>query len=220
MEQEDPGILQRIRSVVQNHSAELVVVTKTRSPLEIRPIYDAGQRAFGENRVQELLAKKDALPEDILWHLIGHLQRNKVKYIAPFVHTIHSVDSEVLLTEIQKQAAVYGRRIRILLQVRVAAEETKYGLEPDDFRQLVTDTDWHALDHLCVCGVMGMATYTDDMARIAADFRQIRALYEWAAAQGVFGPEFCEVSMGMSGDYEIALAEGATIVRVGSAIFG
>ncbi len=218
--EQNQRIFQRIRAIVQRHGAGLVVVSKTRSPVEIQRIYDAGQRAFGENRVQELLAKKDALPGDIQWHLIGHLQRNKVKHIAPFIHTIHSVDSGILLAEIQKQAAIHDRRIRVMLQVKVAAEETKYGLDTDDFKRLVADTDWHALDHLSVCGVMGMATYTDDMTRIVADFRQIRALYEWAGAQGVFGPEFCEVSMGMSGDYEIAMAEGATIVRVGSAIFG
>ncbi|MEC5395161.1 YggS family pyridoxal phosphate-dependent enzyme [Bergeyella sp. RCAD1439] len=195
---------------------QLVAVSKTHPVEKIKTIYDCGQRIFGENKVQELVEKYPLLPKDIQWHLIGHLQTNKVKYIAEFVDTIQSVDSEKLLREIDKQAARYGRKIKVLLQVKIAEEDTKFGLESS-----VAETLFHqwlegAFPHVVVTGLMGMATFTDDREQIRREFCFLKSLYDRLALQHPLQT----LSMGMSGDFPLAVDCGANSVRVGSAIFG
>lgn len=196
----------------------LVAVSKTHPVEAIEEAYRAGQRIFGESRPQELKAKYEALPHDIEWHMIGHLQTNKVKYIAPFVTLIHSVDSLRLAEAIQKEAVKCDRTIDILLEVHVAQEETKSGWDPEDLDRTIRSGVFATLDRVRVRGIMGIASNTDDEERIAADFRRLRdckRLYE-----AVFGPQFDILSMGMSHDYLLAVAEGSNMVRVGSLIFG
>ncbi len=195
----------------------LVAVSKFKSPEEIMEAYEAGQRDFGENYVQELLAKQAALPADIRWHFIGALQSNKVKYIAPFVHLIHSVDSLKLLKEIHKQGVANGRAIDCLLQVHIAREETKSGLTAGDFLTLVANPELALLNRVNIVGVMGMSTFTEDMNIVRAEFRTLKAIFEKGKQ---FLPEMREISMGMSGDWPLAVEEGSTIVRIGSTIFG
>ncbi len=200
---------------------QLVAVSKTHPPERILALYELGQRAFGENRVQELTAKYEALPKDIEWHLIGHLQTNKVKYIANFVHCIHSIDSLDLLREIDKQAGKHGRVIDCLLQFHIAAEESKFGLSEAEAEALLQAPSYPTLRHVRICGVMGMATFTEDMAQVRREFRQLRGIFDRLKAQ--YFPQvdfFKEISMGMSGDWEMALEEGSTMIRVGSLIFG
>ncbi len=201
--------------------ARLVAVSKTHTPEEILLLYQAGQRLFGENRVQELQDKQVALPADIEWHLIGHLQRNKVRFIAPFVAMIHSVDSERLLEEIDRQAQKAGRVIPVLLQVHIAAEETKFGWSPEELQAWIGSEAWKKYAHIAICGLMGMATFTDNTVQVRAEFQRLRHLFD-RIKQEAFAvkPEFRELSMGMSADYEIALEEGATLVRIGSLLFG
>lgn len=195
----------------------LVAVSKFKSPEEIMEAYEAGQRDFGENYVQELLAKQAALPADIRWHFIGALQSNKVKYIAPFVHLIHSVDSLKLLKEIHKQGVANGRAIDCLLQVHIAREETKSGLTAGDFLTLVANPELALLNRVNIVGVMGMSTFTEDMDIVRAEFRTLKAIFGKGKQ---FLPEMREISMGMSGDWPLAVEEGSTIVRIGSTIFG
>lgn len=199
----------------------LVAVSKFHPAEMVQEAYDAGQRMFGESHVQELVAKHETLPRDIEWHFIGHLQTNKVKYIAPFITLIHSADSLKLLREIDKQAARCGRVIDVLLQLHVAAEETKFGFSPDEALALAESGELHSLAHVRVVGIMAMATNTDDESRIVADFETARNVFD-TLRQGPFAthPEFCELSMGMSGDYMLAQQHGSTMVRVGSSIFG
>lgn len=199
----------------------LVAVSKYHTAADIREAYIAGQRHFGESRVQELTVKQALLPTDIRWHFIGHLQTNKVKYIVPFVTLIHAVDSEHLLQEIDRQAQRRGRTIDCLLQLHVAQEETKYGFTPEECLDMLAQGNWRELKHTRICGLMGMATNTTDETRIRQDFHTIkqcflRAKDEYFADK----PYFSQISMGMSHDYDIALQEGATIVRIGSKIFG
>jgi pyridoxal phosphate enzyme (YggS family) len=211
--------LQQIRSQLLP-GVKLVAVSKTRSALEIMEAYDEGQRLFGENRVGELTAKYEQLPGDIEWHLIGHLQTNKVKYIAPFVSLIHSVDSFKLLKVINKEAASCNRIINCLLQFHIAREDSKYGLVecPPDF---LNTPDFQSLENIRICGVMGMATFTDDQQVVRQEFARLKNIFEELKA-GFFkeSPYFKEISMGMSGDYLLAMEEGSTMVRVGSNIFG
>ncbi len=207
---------QKIIDKIEGTAAKLVVVSKTRSVDQIQPFYDLGQRMFGENRVPELVEKHDALPKDIAWHLIGHLQTNKVKYIAGFVSLIHSVDSLRLLAEINKQAKKNHRKIAVLLQFKIAEEESKYGLKPADltyFRE--TDYPW-----IIFRGVMGMASFVEDKTQITNEFRHLKTIFD-DLKTNFFSQkkDFTEISMGMSGDYEIALAEGSTMLRVGSLVF-
>ncbi len=201
----------------------LIAVSKLKSVDDIKALYALGQRDFGENYVQELVEKQAQLPGDIRWHFIGHLQSNKVKYIAPFVHLIHGVDSFKLLTEINKQGARLGRVIPCLLQLYIATEETKFGLDEKEAIELLEyyTAQRQALAHIRIDGVMGMASFTEDKSKISAEFRNLKAISH-VIRQGYFLGEdhFRILSMGMSGDYELAIAEGSTHVRIGSLLFG
>lgn len=206
---------------IEAHGARLVAVSKTHTPEEIMALYEQGQRDFGENRVQELASKQEVMPKDIRWHLIGHLQTNKVKYVAPFVHLIHSVDSMKLLMEIDKQAAKAGRVISCLLQMHIAEEETKFGLDRGELFELLSAPEFPDIRHVDILGLMGMATLTENEEQIRKEFRGLKALLEETKKK--FFPakaNFRELSMGMSGDYRIALEEGSTMVRIGSLLFG
>ena len=199
----------------------LVAVSKFHPAESIREAYQAGQRIFGESKAQELQAKHEALPGDIEWHFIGHLQTNKVKYIAPYVTLIHSIDSPHLLAEVDRQAAKADRTVDCLLQVHIAREETKFGFTPDECRQYLASGQWGQLEHVRLCGLMGMATNTDDMQQVRREFDGLAALFrEVKAAWFPQAPWFKELSMGMSHDYHEAIAAGSTLVRVGSHIFG
>lgn len=200
--------------------ATLVVVSKTQSVDKIRALYELGQRDFGENRDTELLEKQAQLPKDIRWHFIGHLQRNKVKNIAPFVHLIHAVDSQRLLREIDKQASILGRTIDVLLQFHIAEEASKYGLDWAKASQLLDSLKDAPLQSSRITGVMGMATYTDIDEQIAAEFEQLSGYFKRLKAEYFTdAPHFKDKSMGMSGDYPIALERGSSIVRIGSLLF-
>lgn len=203
-------------------STQLIVVSKYREIREIQEAYHAGQRTFAENRVQALLERKEQLPDDIEWHLIGHLQTNKVKYIAPFIEMIHSVDSMKLLKEINRQAAACSRTIKVLIQVHVAQEESKFGIPPQSLNdfwnefQMEKDT----LKNVIICGMMGMASLTENTDQINQEFAQINSLFQEAKKQHFsHSNEFKELSIGMSSDYEIATAHGSTLIRVGSKVF-
>jgi pyridoxal phosphate enzyme (YggS family) len=199
----------------------LVVVTKTQPQEKILEAYGCGHREFGENKVQELVFKHDSLPKDINWHMIGHLQTNKVKYIAPFVSLIHSIDSYKLLKEVNKQAARFDRIIKCLLQVHIATEETKFGLSESELYDLIQSGDLKKLKHIKIKGLMGMATFTDDTSRVKKEFSALKNLMEKVKATGpADNIDMTEISMGMSGDYLLAIEEGSTIVRIGSTIFG
>ena len=202
-------------------NVQLIAVSKTK-PLDLlQEAYDAGQRDFGENRVKELEEKEAALPKDIRWHMIGHLQTKKVKKIAPFVHLIHGVDKFKLLKEINKQAARNERVIDCLLQFHIAKESSKYGFDMDEVEEMANDPDFFELKNVRIVGVMGMATFTDDEDIIRSEFQTLADHFQ-DLKNGIFrqATYFKEISMGMSGDYPIAIEEGSTMVRVGSAIFG
>nr|WP_293835231.1 YggS family pyridoxal phosphate-dependent enzyme [uncultured Arsenicibacter sp.] len=201
-------------------TVRLVAVTKTKPVAMLAEAYAAGSRIFGENKVQEMAEKQPQLPQDIQWHLIGHLQSNKVKYIAPFVSLIHSVDSLKLLQEINKQAAKHNRVIDCLLQIHIAEEETKFGLSAEEARELLHSADVQQLSHIRITGLMGMATNTDDETQIRKEFQGLKQLFDQLGEFRSDNVVFSELSMGMSGDYLIAAEEGSTLVRVGSAIFG
>jgi pyridoxal phosphate enzyme (YggS family) len=199
----------------------LIAVSKTHPIERIMEAYEAGQRDFGENKVQDLVEKYEALPKDIRWHMIGHLQSNKVKYIAPFVHLIHGVDSFKLLLEINKQGQKIQRKIPCLLQFHIAQEETKFGLSMDEATALLSSPDFNNMQHTLLCGVMGMATFTENTAQIREEFQSLHAIYQQLKSRCFpSNPEFKEISMGMSDDYPIAMEEGSTLIRVGSKIFG
>lgn len=200
---------------------KLVAVSKTKSEEEILEIYHAGHRLFGENKVQELLPKYEDLPKDIEWHLIGHLQSNKVKYIAPFIGMIHSVDSLKLLKTINKEALKNDRTIKCLLQFHIAEEETKFGLDIEEAAEILSSEEFKELKNIEICGVMGMATFTDDLGKVRREFKNLKSVFG-LLKKTFFADQsnFSEISMGMSDDYQVAIAEGSTIIRVGSAIFG
>lgn len=199
----------------------LVAVSKYHPASLIQEAYNAGQRIFGESHVQELVAKHDALPKDIEWHFIGHLQTNKVKYIAPFVSLIHAVDSERLLIEIDKQAKRCGRTIPVLLQVHVAKETTKFGFTPDELLNFMENGDWRQYTNIRFPGIMCMATNTEDEALIASEFEQAKTLFHRIKEKYFSDSDtFNECSWGMSGDYPIAIEHGSTLIRIGSMIFG
>lgn len=202
-------------------SATLVAVSKTK-PLEaIREAYEAGQRIFGENRAQELQRKAEALPKDIEWHMIGHLQSNKVKYIAPFVSLIHSVNNLRLLKEINKRAKQNDKIIKVLLQAFIAEEESKSGMEKEEIQQLLESKDYSSMENIRVVGMMGMATFTDDQVKIKKEFSYLKEIYDNIKTNYFKNrDEFNILSMGMSGDYKIALDCGSNMVRIGSSIFG
>jgi len=215
-----PEQLVKLKSELPQH-VKLIAVSKTHPVSVIMEAYNAGHKIFGENRVQELLSKYDEMPKDIEWHLIGHLQTNKVKYIAPFVSLIHSVDSLKLLSVIDKEAQKCNRVIDCLLQVYIASEETKFGLSADELHELLQNPEFEKLQNVRVCGLMGMATFTDNMEQVRMEFRFLRNLFN-EVKQTYFQnhPWFKELSMGMSSDYRIAIEEGSTMVRIGSNIFG
>lgn len=212
--------LLKIKESIPEHVA-LVAVSKTMPASVVHEAYEAGHRLFGENKVQELSAKHPRLPSDIQWHFIGHLQTNKVKYIAPFVHMIESVDSLKLLIEINRQAAKSGRIINCLLQFHIAEEESKFGLNRKKAALMLGDPAMSELNSINIAGVMGMATFTDDIEHVRQEFRNLRNIFDWLKST-YFSDHaaFREISMGMSGDYPVAIEEGATIVRIGSLIFG
>lgn len=212
--------LNEVRATVKQ-GVELVAVSKFHPAALIKEAYDQGQRIFGESRVQELQAKHEALSADIQWHFIGHLQPNKVKYIAPYISLIHAVDSYKLLAEINKQAAKHDRVIPCLLELHIAQEESKYGFTPEACTALLEDGAWRALKNVQIAGLMCMASNTPDMVQVRSEFHQARVYFD-ELKQRFFAddPHFCERSWGMSHDYDVAMDEGATLVRVGTAIFG
>lgn len=209
----------QVLSETDHYKARLVAVSKIKPVADILALYEAGQRIFGENYVQELVDKASQLPQDIQWHFIGHLQSNKVKYIAPFVSMIHGVDSLKLLQEINKQAAKQNRVIDCLLQMHIATEETKFGLDEQELYQLLDQAT--GLNNVRIAGLMGMASNTDDEAQIRREFQALKTLHDAVHTKFFAGSgDFKELSTGMSGDYKIALAEGSTLVRIGSLLFG
>ena len=219
----DDRILQNLvelRKHIPQH-VTLVAVSKTYPPKIVMEAYQAGQRIFGENRVQEMIEKQPVLPNDIEWHLIGHLQSNKVKYIAPFVKLIHSMDSFKLLINIDKEAQKNHRIIDCLLQFHIGEEETKFGMDATEAEAMLNTAEYKNLKHVRITGVMGMATFTDNQQQIRAEFQRLHGIFQHLKSKYFSTlPYFKDISMGMSDDYLIAIEEGATIVRVGSAIFG
>lgn len=204
---------------IQNELPEnvmLVAVSKTKPVAQIQELHDAGQIEFGENKVQELVSKYEVLPKDIKWHLIGHLQKNKVKYIAEFVHLIHSVDNLDLLKEINKQASKFNRIIPCLLQIKIAEEDSKFGMEAKLAEQILSDYKTK-FPNVKIIGLMGMATFTEDENQIRNEFKYLKSIFDKLKTHNA---ELKTLSMGMSGDYKIAVEEGSTMVRVGSSIFG
>jgi pyridoxal phosphate enzyme (YggS family) len=214
----------KIQSELTPYTCKLIVVTKTRAIDELLSVHATGTLDFGENRVQEMVDKQNQLPQDIRWHQIGHLQTNKVKYIAPFIHLIHSVDSWSLLAEINKQAAKNNRIIPCLLQMYIAQEDTKFGLDKQEAINILQNPALGDLANIHIIGLMGMASYTEDTVQIQQEFKQLKEIFESFKSQqiGIDSKrvEWQEISMGMSGDYLLAAQEGSTMVRVGSAIFG
>ena len=212
--------LARIKSGLPD-SVKLVAVSKTKSIEAIMEAYNSGQRVFGENKVQEMVDKQPQLPDDIEWHHIGHLQTNKVKYLAPFVDMIHAVDSEKLLVEIDKQAKKCARIIPCLLQVHIAEEETKFGLSEEELDNLIIRLVELNLKNAKIYGLMGMATYTVDDSQVKKEFRNLKNIFDRIQREhSELLVDFKDLSMGMSGDYPIAIEEGSTMVRIGSLIFG
>ncbi len=208
--------IQKIKEQIPEH-VQLVAVSKTKPVDDILEAYQCHQRDFGENKVQELVSKYEDLPKDIRWHMIGHLQRNKVKYIAPFVYLIHGVDNLKLLKEINKQAHKNDRRLNILLQIKIAREETKFGMDETTLNEIISLYNKGEFPYVKITGLMGMATNTDDTQQIAAEFDYLHKLF--TKTKEIL-PEFKYLSMGMSHDYPIAIAHGSNMIRVGSAIFG
>jgi pyridoxal phosphate enzyme (YggS family) len=212
-------ICENIKRIKENipENVTLVAVSKTKPVSDIETAYDCGQRHFGENKVQELVSKYEVLPKDIKWHMIGHLQRNKVKYIAPFVYLIHGVDNLKLLKEINKQAQKNNRVQSILLQIKIAQEDTKFGMDEDAFKNIIEQYQQQNFPHIKIVGLMGMATNTTDEQQINKEFAYLHQLF--IDTQRIL-PEFKYLSMGMSNDYPIAIQNGSNVIRVGSAIFG
>mgnify|MGYP003666340875 CR=1 FL=1 len=207
--------LKKIKSEL-SEQISLIAVSKTKPVSQILEAYEAGHRDFGENKAQEMTEKWEEMPKDIQWHMIGHLQRNKVKYIAPYVHLIHAVDSLKLLKEINKQAQKNNRIINCLLQVYIAKEETKFGFDPEEITQLLESEEFKNLKHIRIKGLMGMATFTKNTAQIEKEFQFLKSFFD--QLKNKYG--MTELSTGMSGDYPLALQYGSTMVRIGSAIFG
>ncbi len=206
----------QIKSGCDAAGVTLVAVSKLKPNEDILALYNLGQRDFGENYVQELMAKYEALPKDIRWHFIGHLQSNKVKYIAQFVHLIHGVDSEKLLVAINKEAKKNGRVIDCLLQIHIAQEATKFGMDEHELSVVIGSSGEYVNVH--VCGLMGMGSFSDDDAVVTTEFKTLKELYKKAAT--TYGAPLTVLSMGMSGDYKIAIYQGSTMVRIGSLLFG
>jgi PLP dependent protein len=210
------------RTELTSKGCNLIAVSKTQPIEKIQEAYDAGQRVFGENKAQEMATKYESmLPKDIQWHMIGHLQRNKVKYIAPFVSLIHSVDSPRLLEEINKQGDKFGRVIRCLAQIYIAHEETKFGFDETEFLEFLKSDDLKNMKFVQIEGLMGMATFTGDQQQVRTEFRRLKSFFDKLKSMPLpINTKMKELSMGMSGDYKIAVEEGSTMVRIGTAIFG
>lgn len=204
--------LLQIRSTIPEN-VTLVAVSKTKPISDLRQAYEAGQRVFGENKIQEMTEKWEQMPKDIKWHMIGHVQSNKVKYMAEFVSLIHGVDSLKLLQEINRQAAKHNRIIECLLQIYIAEEESKFGLDENELNEILNSEEYKSLQNIQVIGLMGMATFTDNQAQIKKEFQYLKSLFEKHK-------QFTTLSMGMSGDYTLAIECGSTMVRIGSSIFG
>ena len=202
---------------LQNNNVTLVAVSKTKPAVDIEDLYHLGQRDFGENYVQELVDKEAVLPKDIQWHFIGHLQSNKVKFIAPFVHLIHGVDSFSLLKEINKQAAKNNRVIDCLLQIHIAEEETKFGFDEAELNAMIREFENMPLENINIIGLMGMASFSDNMQKVRSEFKKLKALFDKLKTYNL---PLTTLSMGMSSDYKIAIEEGSTMIRVGSLLFG
>lgn len=213
--------IKTINDELNRLNVTLVAVSKTKPPEVIQEAYDAGQRIFGENIVQELVGKYDVLPKDIEWHLIGHLQRNKVKYVAPFISLIHSVDSLKLLKEIDKQAAKNDRIIDCLLQIHIAVEDTKFGLDHVELIELLRSDELPQLKHVRIRGLMGIATNTSNEREVKTEFGELKSLFDGVKVSFFRNTEhFDTLSMGMSADYRLAIEQGCTMVRLGSTLFG
>ena len=213
--------LSRFRESIPS-TTTLVAVSKTKPIEDLQVAYDAGQRHFGENKIQEMTQKWEELPKDIKWHMIGHTQRNKVKYMAPYVHLIHGVDSPRLLKEINKQAAKNDRVIDCLLQVHIAKEESKFGFDEDELLDHLKSKEFGDLKNVNITGLMGMATFTDNKDQVRAEFKSLKHLFDSIQSENLLSNRhtFKELSMGMTGDYKIAIEEGSSMIRIGSAIFG
>ncbi|PID92189.1 MAG: YggS family pyridoxal phosphate-dependent enzyme [Bacteroidetes bacterium] len=217
------GISENLRAIGESlpGHVQLVAVSKTKPDDLILEAYQAGQRDFGENKVQELQAKQLRLPADIRWHMIGHLQRNKVKYLAPFVHLIHGVDSLRLLESIDREAAKNQRCIDCLLQLHIARESSKFGMNEEELRELLSSESFRQMAHVRVRGLMGMASYTENTGQIRAEFRRLKRIFDQLKDSGFHGDQhFDLLSCGMSGDFQLAIEEGSNMVRIGSLIFG
>lgn len=214
-------ILTTILAELSPKSVTLVAVSKTKPQAAISEMYETGQRIFGENRVQELVEKHEALPKDIQWHLIGHLQRNKVKYIAPFVSMIHSIDSPRLFKEVNKEATKNERTIDCLLQFHIAEEESKFGFDKQEVIDFLESEVYKNAQNVNIVGIMGMATFTDDEAQVRKEFQHLKRIFDELKIEYFQDKsDFKEISMGMSGDYQLAIEEGSTMVRIGSKLFG
>ncbi len=205
-----------IKDFLTTNGVTLIAVSKMKPAAAIQEIYDLGQRDFGENYVQELLDKYEQLPKDIRWHFIGHLQSNKVKYIAPFIHLIHGVDSEKLLIEINKQGLKNEKIINCLLQMHIAQEETKFGMNAEEIYQ-ITNHSYNTMENVTILGLMGMASYSDDQKVVMAEFNELAIVYEKLK---ITDKRICTLSCGISGDYKIAIDCGSNMVRIGSLLFG
>ncbi len=208
--------IKKYRSELPDH-VKLVAISKTKPKEDLMQAYRAGQRIFGENKIQEMTEKWEQLPEDIEWHMVGHVQRNKVKYMAPYVSLIHAVDSLKLLKEINKRAKQNERTIKCLLQIKIAEEDSKFGISAEEAKEILKSEAYEKMEHVKVIGLMGMATFTDDEDQVRSEFKYLKSVFD--QLRGKF-PELTELSMGMSGDYQIAVECGSTMVRIGSSIFG
>jgi len=208
--------LLEIKNALPEH-VTLDAISKTKPDKDLMEAYAAGQRIFGENKVQEMVGKRERLPKDIKWHMIGHLQRNKVKYMAEFVDLVHGVDSFRLLKEINKRAEQNNRSINCLLQIHIAEEDTKFGLDKEELNLILKSDEYHQLKNINVVGLMAMATFTDNATQVRREFNQLKTIFDSIQPEN---PQIKTLSMGMSGDYQIAIEEGSTMVRIGSSIFG
>ena len=211
--------LLQIKSTLPEH-VTLVAVSKTKPVSDLMEAYEAGQRIFGENKIQEMAEKWEQMPKDIQWHMIGHVQTNKVKFMAPFVSLIHGVDSLKLLQEINKQAQKSSRIIDCLLQIHIAEEETKFGLDEEELASLLSSSEFHKMKNIRIVGLMGMATFTDNKDQIKKEFLHLKSIFEKTKKLKTENCQLETISMGMSGDYQLAIECGSTMVRIGSSIFG
>jgi pyridoxal phosphate enzyme (YggS family) len=211
--------LLQIKSTLPEH-VTLVAVSKTKPVSDLMEAYEAGQRIFGENKIQEMAEKWEQMPKDIHWHMIGHVQTNKVKFMAPFVSLIHGVDSLKLLQEISKQALKNNRIIDCLLQIHIAEEETKFGLDEEELASLLSSSEFHEMKNIRIVGLMGMATFTDNKDQIKKEFLHLKTIFDKTKKLKTENCQLEIISMGMSGDYQLAIECGSTMVRIGSSIFG